>query len=209
MDTQPSNAEAIAQTLAVYSKTAPDYAERTRGVDMSKEYAFFLELLPVPVKHARILDAGCGSARDSLAFQKMGAYAMAIDGCPEFVAAARAAQVPAVVKTFGELNWSNAFEGIWAQASLLHLPEKELGEALAALHEALVPGGVICVGMKEGEGTETLPDGRFFRYTNPEDLGNQLRKAGFKEAGWSRVGSRLGADVSWITMRGVKELTPA
>lgn len=197
-------ADVISQTLSVYAKTAEAYANRTRDVDMSREYDFFLELLPVPLQKARILDAGCGSARDAVALQAKGAFVLAIDGCEEFVKAAAASGVPAQLKTFSQIRWADTFDGIWAQASLLHLPEKELGEALTALHRALVPGGVLCLGMKEGTGTETLADGRFFRYTNPQDLGEQLSKAGFEEAGWSRTPSRLGADVSWLSMRGVK-----
>ena len=81
-----------------------------------------------------ILDAGCGSGRDALAFHRAGYRVTAFDASPEMCRMARQyTDLPVIQMTFQEMTWRSAFDGIWACASLLHVPQVELPDVLGTL----------------------------------------------------------------------------
>jgi SAM-dependent methyltransferase len=126
---------------------------------MREVYAPFLAELP---PQGRILDAGCGSGRDSLAFLKMGYSVVSMDASVEMVKAAETLtgqEVPLL--RFDEITFSEEFDGIWACASLLHVARQDLSPVLGRLVRALRPGGVLYMSFKLGE-AERLEEGRFF-----------------------------------------------
>jgi SAM-dependent methyltransferase len=117
-----------------------------------------------------ILDAGCGSGRDSRYFLQQGFRVTAFDATPEL--AARAAVVtgqPVQVMTFQEVAWEAEFDGIWACASLLHVPRVEIDRVLGRLSRALRLGGTMYASFKQGEG-ESVREGRFFSFYQQADL---------------------------------------
>src|SRR5690606_40278168 len=102
---------------------------------MQSLYAPFLAALPV---NAHILDAGCGSGRDALAFQQLGYQISAFDASEPL--AAHASQLLGVmvpVKRFADMDEIERYDGIWACASLLHVPENQLPDAFSRLWQAL------------------------------------------------------------------------
>ncbi len=146
-------------TIRFYEENAEDFFERTVQIDMSGPRERFTALLPVC---GRILDAGCGSGRDALAFHQSGFVVTAIEAAPALAARAREhTGLPIQVMTFRELIWREAFEGIWACASLLHVPRDQLVATVARLRDALTPGGVIYMSFKHGVESRE-PDGRLF-----------------------------------------------
>ncbi len=146
-------------TVAYYCQHAAAFAAETLEVDMSALYAEFLPLLP---EQAHILDAGCGSARDSLAFAQMGFRVTACDASPALAALAEERHgIPVEVVEFAALPWKDRFDGIWACASLLHVPEAELPAVLSRLCQALKVDGVLYLSFKYGQG-ERNSDGRHF-----------------------------------------------
>ena len=150
-----------------YEENAQEYFEQTVDVDLRKLYAPFLALLPEP---ARILDAGCGSGRDSLAFKEMGHEIVAFDASKKLAAvAARELGETVEVKRFQEIQYTSAFDGIWACASLLHVPLRELPEVLSNLEVALKQGGVLYMSFKKGDG-ERQHHGRTFTDFTEEAL---------------------------------------
>src|SRR5262245_5024139 len=146
----------VAETLLYYERNAPTCISDTAGVDMSPLYEPFLALVPAG---GRILDAGCGSGRDSLAFMARGYQVLAIDGAAAMVRAAAAASVPAGRLRLQEVDFDAKFDGVWACASLLHVPRVEILEVLGRLARALRPGGVMYLSFKRGDG-EVWRDGR-------------------------------------------------
>lgn len=129
---------------------AEQFCARTAQLDLRHLYRPFQELVP-PGGH--ILDAGCGSGRDSLYFQSAGYQVTAFDASRRMVeAASRLLGRPVQLMTFQELDFSGAFDGIWACASLLHVPRREMQGVLARLARALVPGGVLYASFKYGDG---------------------------------------------------------
>lgn len=137
-------------TLAYYQAHAEQFFSETQGVDMSPLHQRFLEGLPAG---AHILDAGCGSGRDSKAFAVLGYRVAAFDACEALATLAREHTGLAVAnRSFAEVDEVAIYDGIWACASLLHLPESELPDTLQRLWRALKPGGLFYVSFKYGEG---------------------------------------------------------
>lgn len=149
-----------------YNENAAEYFASTVNVDMHALRERFLTHLPA---RGHILDAGCGSGRDSLAFLNAGYRVTAFDAAPKMAALAeeRIGQSVEVLR-FQDVTWSNTFDGIWACASLLHVPRSELPDALQRLERALKPGGILYVSFKYGDG-EREAGGR--RFTDLDETG--------------------------------------
>ena len=136
-------------TRSYYDAHAKEYAELTVKADMSPAYDRFLAYLPAG---AGILDAGCGSGRDSLCFIKKGYDVTMLDAsagmcrCAEALTGRRA-----LCMKFDEIEFADRFDGIWACASLLHVSEKELESVLTKFYRALRAGGVLYASWKYGE----------------------------------------------------------
>ena len=106
------------KTRDYYNKHADEFAVSTFKVDMESLYQPFLAELQEGV---RILDVGCGSGRDTLAFKNKGYQVDAIDYSEELVKkATRLTGIPIKLKSFYEVDDYEAYDGIWARASLLH-----------------------------------------------------------------------------------------
>ena len=128
----------------------------------------------------RVLEAGCGSGRDALAFAKDGYQVTAFDGSATMVGLARAhTGLDVMHLTFAEMAWDRAFDGVWACASLLHVPAAELPGAMDRVRRALKPGGVAFVSFKLGA-DERFANGRWFTDLEPESLGDLLAAAEFE-----------------------------
>jgi SAM-dependent methyltransferase len=129
-----------------------------------------------------ILDAGCGSGRDALAFHTAGYNVTAFDASAEMCRMAQQhAQVEVIHTTFQEVMWRSAFDGIWACASLLHVPQVELPDVLRRLFHALRSNGVLYASFKLGSGERTV-GGRCFTDMTEVALGPLLKSAGFSSA---------------------------
>ena len=147
-------------TLGYYQRNAARYVADTVGVDLSALRERFLSKIPLG---GSILDAGCGSGRDSLAFLQRGYQVCAFDAVPEIARlAAELIQQPVRVQRFQELDERAAYDGIWACASLLHVPTAEIPNAFQRLWAALKPNGVLYLSLKHGDGERVDAQGRHF-----------------------------------------------
>ena len=114
-------------TLSYYDRHAARFFDETVDVDMSAVRDRFLAYLPAG---AAILDAGWGSGRDTAAFVRAGYRVSAFDGSPGLAAvAAERLGLDVAIKRFENLTLEPRFDGIWACASLLHLPARRLSSA--------------------------------------------------------------------------------
>ncbi len=146
-------------TGTFYDREADSYAAATVGLDMSADYARFL---PRVRPGGRILDAGSGSGRDTLAFLNRGFEVCAFDASPSMAAlSSRLTARMTLVRTFSDIDERDRYDGIWASASLLHVPEFELDDAWDRLVQALGASGTIYASFKLGEGDAVGADGRF------------------------------------------------
>lgn len=152
-------------TRAYYEKNAEAYCKETLNYDVSEIYKPFLECMSAG---GHILDLGCGSGRDSKAFLNMGYMVTAIDGnaaiaaCAEEVIGQRV-----LVNNFQELAYTDAFDGIWACASLLHCTRSQMTNVLNRIATALKPDGVAYMSFKWGDDETVDERGRYFsNYTD-------------------------------------------
>jgi len=159
------------KTIGYYDQHVETFTALTLHVDMGSLYQSFLSHLP---KDAHILDAGCGVGRDSKYFLEQGFQVTAIDASVEMVnTASRITGQQAHQKTFLELEYKEKFEGIWACASLLHLPKHELPEVLKKLLNALRKQGILYASFKRGT-REGVYNDRFFADFEANELQKQF-----------------------------------
>lgn len=146
-------------SIAYYDQHARAFAESTLGVDMQPLYQRFLPLLP-PGGH--IVDAGCGSGRDSHFFMDAGFRVTAFDGSEKLAVLASQYVGQAVeVCRFEQFQAGEPVDGIWACASLLHVPQADLPAVMAHLAGQLKAGGYFYCSFKYGRG-ELAREGRTF-----------------------------------------------
>lgn len=146
-------------TLAYYNHNAAAFFADTVSVDMSALHDRFLSTISAG---GIVLDAGCGSGRDAYAFFKRGFRVCAFDASPELAQLAEEhTKIGILVRTFDDVREQACYDGIWACASLLHLPQAAIPAALARLWAALKPGGTFYMSFKLGSG-ERLHNGRHF-----------------------------------------------
>lgn len=163
--------EAVDKTLEYYQRNADLFVEDTVSADMHDARKRFLRLLP---QKAYILDFGCGSGRDSKAFLDQGYRVDAVDGSPELCRmASEIIGKPVKQMLFDDLSVSNQYDGIWACASILHLPRKELVGVLQKISNALKTGGVLYASFKYSN-YEGMRDGRYFIDFTEESLGKLM-----------------------------------
>lgn len=146
-------------TPGYYEANAECFVAESASIDVADLYGPFLALVPAG---GRILDAGCGSGRDALAFRQRGYDVTAFDASPALARLAAAhSGLPVAVLRFQDMAFDGEFDGVWACSSLLHVPRAEMPDALARVARALRSGGVCFMSFKLGEGEE-VRGGRFF-----------------------------------------------
>lgn len=178
-----------------YDTNADAYCRATEDADMATLQKVFVGYLP---KYGSLLDAGCGSGRDSLAFSNLGLDVTAIDASREMVAAAKKRGVRAGVLLFQEMNFDLEFDGIWASGSLLHVPRRELHDVLRRFRRALKPNGILFASMKSGSGEKIEGDGRFFSYYTAAEFQQYLRLAGFRALAQPQLSGPVNKGSHWM-----------
>ena len=161
-----------------YEENAEAFISDTFECDMSIQYHFFEKELNKNAK--TILDLGFGSGRDSLYFINKGYEVYAIDPSKAFCDNAIKLGIKNVFQiTAQEMNFINLFDGIWACASLLHVPSKELNETFKKYAISLKKDGVMYASFKYGE-FEGERNGREFLDLNENTLEQYLINSGLK-----------------------------
>jgi SAM-dependent methyltransferase len=170
------------RTLAHYNDRADDFWEGTRDHDVSQNCAALLESLSGAGPY-RILDFGCGPGRDLHSFRALGHEAVGLDGAERFVVMARAYSGCEVLQQdFLALTLPpERFDGIFANASLFHVPRQELPRVLPELWETLKPGGVLFASNPRGENEEGWSRDRYGSYHDLATWRRYVTAAGFVE----------------------------
>lgn len=163
----------MSQTLTYYNQNAKAFVSSTQSVDFKEVQQKFLSLLP---PKAKILDFGCGSGRDTKAFLDYGFEVEAIDGSEELCKiASEYTGIKVKHQLFEELTEQEAYDGVWACSSILHLPYVELVPVMKKIGEALKKEGYLYTSFKysnfEGE-----RNGRYFTDMKEHKLNNLLEE---------------------------------
>lgn len=186
-------------TIKYYNDNAASFFAGTFDIDMSELHNKFISYLP---ESALILDAGCGSGRDSLAFQKLGFAVEAFDASEGLVQKARELTgIEVKLKQFHEVNEINRFDGIWTCASLLHLQRTELESSMRLLSNAVKPNGVWYLSFKYGTGEREV-DGRHFTDMDERLLQQLINSIGDLSVieMWISMDKRPGRDERWLNV---------
>ena len=164
------------QTIRYYDEHAEEFVAGTENADMRECRERFLRYMKPGQK---ILDAGCGSGRDVIAFRKAGYDVDAFDASAEICRIA-SEKTGTYVKQlrFEELDGEAEYDGIWACAALLHVSPADLPDVLRRLHRLLKPEGVLYASFKYGLG-EREKDGRYFTDLTEEACRELLSETGF------------------------------
>jgi len=175
--------EAISsRTLGHYESQAEAFDEGTKDHDVRQNYAALLSNLEGTGPFT-ILDLGCGPGRDLAYFRSLGHIAVGLDGCAAFCSMARQRTGCEVLQQdFLQLRLPEArFDGIFANASLFHVPSRELPRVLVELRRALVPRGVLFMSNPHGDGQEGWNGERYGAYLPLERWQALTTASGFEE----------------------------
>jgi SAM-dependent methyltransferase len=169
-------------TLDHYDQRADSFWQGTRGHDVSQNIAALLEHIEGKPPF-RILDLGCGPGRDLKTFTELGHVAVGLEGSTNFAQMARAFSGCEVwQQDFLELALpANHFDGVFANASLFHVPAQELHRVLQELRAALKPRGVLFSSNPRGSNEEGWSGGRYGAYHDLESWRAYVSAAGFVE----------------------------
>ena len=162
---------------------------------------------------AHILEVGCGSGRDAAYFLSKGLVVTAFDGSTAMVEQARARTEGLVSCTTWDMTqhhwpWQGQMDGIWASASLLHLPRAEMFPVWQSMQKALSPEGPgrVCITLKQGQGEGYDAEGRFFTYYDPAQLLELAQRSGLFATCEVRASTldQLGrANTEWLELHGM------
>ena len=174
--------EISAKTLAHYDERALEFWEGTRDHDVQQNIAALLRHLQGSPP-LRILDFGCGPGRDLAALRALGHDPIGLEGSAVFAAMAREHSGCEVwEQDFLALDLpAGRFDGVFANASLFHVPRQELPRVLQQLHAALDSEGVLFTSNPRGSNEEGWNRGRYGVYHDLEAWRGFLDRAGFTE----------------------------
>ena len=183
MKNQPSDLQNIAAlTLQHYNQRADDFEAGTRDHDVSQNIGALLRHIEgrPPLS---ILDLGCGPGRDLKIFSALGHTPTGVDGAARFVEMARAETGCEVwQQDFLELDLPAArFDGVFANASLFHVPSSQLARVLGQLHATLKPRGVLFSSNPRGANEEGWNRGRYGAYRDLTAWRRWMTDANFVE----------------------------
>ncbi len=191
------------RTLIFYAKEAAAYTLRGQQPSRTR-LETFLSLLPAG---STILELGCGGGQDSEFMISKGFDVRPTDGVPEIAQAAeRRLKIPVSTLLFGDLDEAATYDGIWANACLLHVPRGELAGILARVHAALKKNGLFHASFKAGETDGRDQFDRYYNYPSETWLRSQYANFTWKsvaiEAARGSGYDRLPTD--WLYVTAVK-----
>lgn len=182
-----------------YNQNSEQFVQTTLNVNMESLYQAFLVLLP---NGGHILDLGCGSGRDTLAFRNKGYQVEALDYSEALVEKATALTgIPVRYQSFYDLNDHGIYDGIWACASLLHCERDRLTDVMQSILNALKVNGILYMSFKYGD-KDRETDGRKFTDLNEEqaeELLNQFHQIELIKY-WITIDQRPDREEKWLNI---------
>jgi SAM-dependent methyltransferase len=193
------------KTLATYNANATKYAARF-DTD-AKPGTHVKRFIAAVIDGGRVLDLGCGTAGASRHMLAAGLEVDSMDASPEMIrVAAEVNGVTARLGTFDDLDAVAAYNGVWANFSLLHAAREDLPRYLGAIATSLRDGGIFHIGMKTGTGTRRDHLDRRYTFVEEAELQGLCEDAGIDviETDRGHEVGLAGTNDWWVAMMGRK-----
>lgn len=193
------------ETIAIYDTAAGEYASKFTKSGPDVQLTAFMDLLPAG---GSVLDLGCGPATASAHMRAAGFDCDPVDASDGMIKIANDLHAIGARKlTFDDIDMVAAYDGVWANFSLLHAARADLPRHFAAIATALRDNGIFSVAMKTGSNAARDRLGRMYTYVTISELSDLLTNAGFSILGVDEgMGAGLAGDVSpWVTIRARKD----
>ena len=191
-------------SIDYYNKYAAKVFEETVDQDMGKVIKKFLEQLE---EGDTILDLGCGSGRDSLTFYELGYDVTPMDAAEEMCKLAEIhTGLEVLCLSFEDMEFDKVFDGIWACASLIHVPKVEMPDILKKIARALNDKGILYMSFKLGD-FEGFRGERYFSDYTEDSIREMMAESGRFDviSTWVTTDVRPGhSDTKWVNVLGRK-----
>ncbi|HOT27267.1 MAG TPA: methyltransferase domain-containing protein [Candidatus Ozemobacteraceae bacterium] len=187
------------KTVAYYDERADVYAESSWKQDLSFLLSPFCNRLP---PGCRVLDLGSGAGRDSEALRRRGFDAVSLDASTGLLAAHKARGGRLLLRgDFLRLPFRDAcFGGVWACASLLHVPAAQAHDVLCDIYRVMSPRGILGLSLKIGSGENRDEEGRRWTFYLPETARAALERASFTILEETRNLDTSGRSIEWLSL---------
>jgi len=160
-------------SIEFYNVNAAEFFINTVSADMTETHEEFLKYVK---PEGKVLDAGCGSGRDTVFFLSKGLSVVSLDASDEMVRLSSELTGQKTLKMrFQDISFLEEFDGVWACASLLHVSRNEINEVIEKITNCLKPQGTFYASFKLGD-EEIIRDGRLFNSYNEETLKSLIEK---------------------------------
>jgi ubiquinone/menaquinone biosynthesis C-methylase UbiE len=180
---------AVLRTIASYESNATAYAQYSSDRSgLNQLHSRFAELLPFG---SLVLDLGCGACHDAAELARRGLKVVGCDPARGLLAEGLAyVEIAGFVQADSRQSpiLDSTFDGIWACASLLHVPRSQIGLALAEALRVLKVGGVLFTSMSEGDDSAPVP-------VSSSDLMPERTYHYYSESNWAEMVARAGFEV--------------
>ncbi|UCG22696.1 MAG: methyltransferase domain-containing protein [Chloroflexota bacterium] len=191
---EPAGVASSARTIATYDEIAQIYYKRWHDRSAIHEHLrrFVGMLRAYDLARLPIVDVGCGPGFDAAFFRRSGLRTIGLDLSPAMMAAGQPEFGGDYVQAdMRHLPLAGRIGGLWVSASFLHVTRNQAPAVLQGFADALVPGGILYLSLKFGQGAEWTSEShgtplpRYFVYWRPAEVDGLLRKAGFRTVdGW-------------------------
>jgi SAM-dependent methyltransferase len=192
------------RTIEYYDNNSEEYIGNTINYDLEEIADDFLTHIP---NGGIILDAGCGSGRDSLYFTKKGYKCILLDASINMCEYAHELTgCEYQNKYFTDIDEVDAYDGIWASASMLHVPYEQQHIVWKKFYKAVRPTGVIFASYYFGRGSH-FDKGRYFYDTNGDDISDIIKQSGQWDniEVWMSKELRNGRQQMWTNIFAIKK----